>query len=79
MAESRVLLSLHPLWLLPHLGCVEWICQVNGVGLFRYADDHRFAFSNQATDKAYRRVIFELMEICDCVHVYINLVAICPG
>jgi hypothetical protein len=62
-----------------HLGCVEWICQVNGVGLFFHANDHRFAFSTQATDKMYGRVISELLEICDCVHVYINLIAICPS
>ena len=71
-----MLLPLHPIWLLPHLGCVEWICQVNGVGLFFHADDHRFAFSTHATYKMYGRVIFELSEICDCVHVYINLAAI---
>ena len=63
-----MLLPLHPIWLLPHLGCVEWICQVNGVGLFFHADDHRFAFSTHATHKMYGRVIFELLEICDCVH-----------
>jgi hypothetical protein len=34
-----------------HLGYVKWICQVNGVGLFSHTDDHRFAFSTQATDK----------------------------
>jgi hypothetical protein len=57
---SRVLLSLHPL-VLPHLGCVEWICQVNGVGLFFHANDHRFAFGTQTTHKMYGRVIFELL------------------
>jgi hypothetical protein len=49
---------------------------VNGVGLFFHTDDHRFAFSTQATDKMYGRVIFELLKVCDCVHVYVNLIAI---
>ena len=49
---------------------------MNGVGLFFHANDHRFAFSTQATDKMYGRVISELLEICDCVHVYINLIAV---
>jgi hypothetical protein len=62
-----------------HLGCVKWICQVNGVGLFSHTHDHRFAFSTQATDKMYGRVIFELLKVCDCVHVYINLVAVRTG
>jgi hypothetical protein len=46
---------------------------------FFHANDHRFAFSTQASHKMYARVVFEFLEICDCVHVYINLVAICPG
>jgi hypothetical protein len=36
----------------------KWICQVNAVGLFSHTDDHRFAFSTQATDRMYGRVIF---------------------
>jgi hypothetical protein len=45
------------------LGCVEWICQVDGVGLLPYADNHRFVFTAQATDKTYGRVVFEGMEV----------------
>jgi len=48
---------------------------VNGVGLFFHTDDHRFAFTTQATDKMDGRVNFELLKVCDCVHVYINLMA----
>jgi hypothetical protein len=40
---------------------------VNGVRLFSHTDDHRSAFSTQATDKMYGRVIFELLKVCDCV------------
>jgi hypothetical protein len=72
-----VLLPLHPIWLLPHLGCVEWICQVNGIGLFFHADDHRFAFSTHATHKMYGRVIFELLEIC--VSTRKRVTAACTG
>jgi hypothetical protein len=66
MAKPRVLVASSPSGAVAsHLGCVEWICQVNGVGLFFHANDHRFAVSTQATHKMYGRVIFELLEICD--------------
>jgi hypothetical protein len=52
---------------------------VNGVWLFPHADDHYFAFTNPAADKTYGRVIFEPMEVCDCIHVYVNLIAIRAG
>jgi hypothetical protein len=52
---------------------------VNGVRLFLYAHYHRFAFSVSAANKTNGRVIFEAMEICDGVHVYINVIAIRAG
>jgi len=58
---------------------VEWICQVNGVRLFLYANYHRFAFSVPAANKTNGRVIFGHMEVCDCIHVYIDLIATRAG
>jgi hypothetical protein len=68
-----------PPLVLPHLGCVEWICQMNGVGLFFHANYHRFAFSVPAANKTNGRVIFGHMEVCDCIHVYVDLIATRAG
>jgi hypothetical protein len=52
---------------------------VDGVGLFPYVYDQRFALTTSAADKTYHRVVFEPVQICNCIHVYIDLIAMCAS
>jgi hypothetical protein len=52
---------------------------MDGVRSFPYADEHDFAFTIAATDKTNGSVVLERMEICDNVHVYVDLVTIRGG
>lgn len=52
---------------------------MDGVRPFPYADKHDFAFSIAAADKTNGGVVFERMEICDNIHVYVDLITIRGG
>ena len=48
---------------------------MDGVGLLPYVDDQRFAFTASAADKTYHGVVFEPVQVCNGIHVYIDLIA----
>jgi hypothetical protein len=54
-------------------------CQVNGVRLLPDVYDQRFAFATSATYKTYDGVVFEPVHVCNCIHVYIDLIAMRPS
>jgi hypothetical protein len=48
---------------------------MDGVGLLPDIYDQRFAFTASAADKTYHRVVFKSVQVCNCIHVYIDLIA----
>lgn len=47
---------------------------MDDVGFLPYVYDQRFAFTTSATDKTYHRVVFESVQVCNCIHVYVDMI-----
>jgi hypothetical protein len=52
---------------------------VDGVRLFSDVYDQRFAFTASPTGKTYHRVVFESVQVCNRIHVYIDYIAVRAG